>query len=86
MLVIHVHFRNPLCRPDPFLDIVIPSPGDTLRLLHVVAVITLGIGQHSLIMESFPTITELNIEPKTRAQIHSLCLSQRGSPDDRKDT
>lgn len=86
VLVIHVHFHNPLCLPDPFLVIVIPSPGDTPYLLHFVAVITFGIGQHSLIMESFPSITELNIEPKTRAQIYSLCLSQWGSPDDRKDT
>jgi len=43
--------------PDHFLDKVIPSPSDTPHQLHVVALITCSIGQHSLITESFPSIT-----------------------------
>lgn len=61
------------------------SPGDTPHPLRVVAAISFSISQQSLITESFPSITLPNIEPKTGAQIHSLCLSQPGSPGDRQD-
>lgn len=84
-LVIHV-LSQPALSPRHFLGPVTPSPGATPLPLHPRLFITFGIGQQNLITESFPSITQLNIEPESRAQTHSLCLSPLGSPGDGKDS
>lgn len=77
---------QPALSPRHFLGPVTPSPGATPLPLHAEAGHYFQYRSTELITESFPSITQLNIEPESRAQTHSLCLSPPESPGDGKDS